>query len=127
MANKTKPTRKFEVGQRIWRYNENRRVYDRSVEWPKIIYGESYEPYVVVKILVRSYLIAHLGDSGAIGKQMQLTFEKVDRCFKTDQEKEDDVFKETHRNRLAELVRQADAATLRKVAAIFDAEVKADG
>lgn len=113
--------RKFAPGQRVWLYDQNRRVYLNGSSSPD--HESSYVEHEITGISGRSYHIARvlLGRlKGHVGHVETVGFDKAERTYLTTEEKDDEVFRQTYSNGLAETVRIAGAATLRKVKAILE-------
>jgi hypothetical protein len=108
--------RKFTVGQRVWAFDENRRVYTERAGRLSgdLIYAGHFREMKVLAIDKRSYLIGWPDGKGG----EKVGFAKAERMYYTDQDREDRIWKNDHRYKIVRLVERADVATLRKIAAI---------
>lgn len=107
--------RKFEVYQRVWRFDENRRVYRKSGRGGPI-YEKHFIPMKVIDIQDKSYVIGW-PDGGVFEK---VGFAKAERTYFTDQGKADAVWVHDYRLRIVEAVRECrDANVLKEVAGVI--------
>jgi len=118
---------KFTIGQRVWFFDDNRRIYETDQSGP--IYSRHFVSQFVVGIEGRSYLI----NSGPVGSwaNRKIAFDKAEKCYFTDQERSDDIWKNGHQCKVADLVRRCDLETLKRVAEVIgyvvdDAEPEPD-
>lgn len=118
--------RKFHVGQRVWSFDENRRVYpknERGKSFGAPIFAEHFREKKVLGIVGKSYLIG-LPDGGLAEK---VSFASAERCYYDDQGREDRMWLDDSRHKVARMVECCrDTAVLRQVAALigYDAEAK---
>lgn len=115
--------RKFAIGQRIWSFDENRRRYatdsatGRRAGSP--IFAAHFEPHTVAGIEARSYLIVRgHPPEGQWNTPVKVGFDKAERAYRTDDERDAQIWVEDHRWKVVEAVRRADVATLKRVAAV---------
>jgi hypothetical protein len=123
MATKTATVRKFEVGQRVWRFDENYRVYAKNEQGRTMagpIYSEYFRPMTIMAIEGRSYVVVngHPADERWSCRTL-VGFAKAEMLYRNDGEKDDGVWVNGHRHELAELLRNASAAKLREVAEVL--------
>lgn len=108
---------KFSVGQRVWEFDENKRVY-RKPEEGRIysgnpIYAEHFREHVVAEVLPRSYLVRSAGHFATT----KYSHEKAERKFRTDEQKDQQTWMNYHRVMIVEMVREnCDPAVLKRVA-----------
>ena len=114
--------RKFKVGDTVWAFDENRRVYGKKGGGP--IYAEHWTEYRVREIEKKSYLISRVYLSNIQTREVAIGFQKAEKEYSTTAEKNDDVYRKTTAHALSELVRRADAATLRQVAKLLGYKAK---
>jgi hypothetical protein len=112
--------RKFQKDDIIWLRDFNRRIYS-ATDPHRPLYAGYFVRHRVVGIVRNSYVIAWAGGSDPLATAVlkEYGFRKAERLFLTTAEKDEEVYRETYKNTLADRVRQADAATLRKVAAVL--------
>jgi hypothetical protein len=107
--------RKFAVGQRVWEFDENHRVYVEGQSGP--VFSEYFRPYKVVGIEGRSYRIGAGSDperwSSLVG------FAKAERTYCSDEEKAEAIWEDSHRYRIIDQVRRVDVKALRKIAELI--------
>jgi hypothetical protein len=120
----SKQARKFTVGQRVWLFDINHRVYPKGAGCTSgPIYAEHFRACRVFGIQGRSYLIASFADED--GKfASPVGFAKAEKRYLTDAEKAEKVYVDGNRYRIVNALERADAATLRKVAALIGYEPK---
>ena len=112
--------RKFEVGQRVWFFNENNRVYaktpeERSVHGSGPIYEKHFVEKIVSGIEGRSYVMNYPGWEGKFSGH-KVSFKLAERTHYTDAEKDDDVWVRHHRYGIVRRVERANHGTLKKIA-----------
>ena len=99
----------FKVGDKVWTFNENRRVYDGSGSFGgKIIYAEHFVEREITDETPRSWIVN--------GKKYS---KKDPSGLYTDQQKADDIWFHDNRWKIAKLVdRCMDIEKMRQIAAI---------
>ena len=112
----------IKVGDRLWRFDINRRVYNGSGMNSRIIYAEHFTPHTITGETVKSWLIA-----GDYGDAIRVSKSELREAGKggygghqwfTDSGREDDIWRHVHRSKITDLVDRADPALLRKVAEV---------
>jgi hypothetical protein len=124
--------RKFEIGQRVWRYDENRRVYRRDANgrpFGSPIVSEYFREEFVVGIEKRSYLII---GSPKGGYTVSVGFAKAESTYYDDRGKSDFIWEKEHRYKIVDRVRSnmfTPVETLKAVAKLigYEAEDQQDG
>jgi hypothetical protein len=112
--------RKFEIGQRVWRFDINRREYASAGRFGGggPIYSKHFEERYVRGIEGRSYLIGYpQRERDGFPYADKVGFQKAESTFVTDAEKDDDIWRHDHRYKIVRLIETCDGATLRRVAA----------
>jgi len=112
---------KFQVGQRVWRFDPNCRVYAKGADGRSHgspIYAEHFRPLRVSGVEGRSYLISH-GESSATSTY-KIGIVKAEKDYRTDDEKADALWMDANRLRVMDAVRRVSVTTLRKIAALLD-------
>ena len=108
-----------QIGDTIWHFDENRRVYERDDTGRAFggpIYAEYYKPYKIVGEEARSWIVESNTFKQKVAKN------RIDRSpteWFSDAARLDNIWKHDHRHKIRNLIDQADAATLRKVAEII--------
>jgi hypothetical protein len=115
-----KAIRKFEVGQRVWKFDENHRVYTEPASgdiWGGgPIYSEHFIPYFVHAIEGLCYVIGPEAENRRWANSYG--FAKAEREFLSDASKDDQIWAHDHRYKIARMVDRADVPTLRRVAEV---------
>jgi hypothetical protein len=127
------------VGSRLWKWDENRRVYARSAErrsFGSPIYAEHFVEVEVVAETGRSWIVASPGRSAPVppftAESLRGTYAKVGKdllrervgryghtVYFTDAQKAAMIWTKTHSRKIVELVERCrDVATLRAIAAL---------
>lgn len=104
----------MKIGDTIYTFDINRRVYDKPGLGGSIIYREHFRPHVIVGETKLSWVT----DRGGKAKKKASTPRERGGFF-TAEEVEDDVWQHSHRHRLRDLLDRADPKTLRKVADVL--------
>jgi len=106
---------KFSVGQRVWEFDINHRVYPRGGGvGVGPIYAEHFRPLWIKGVEGRSYLVSRYEDGGY---PFKVSFEKAERRFMDDADRDDCAWVDFHRCRVETAVgRCRDGAVLKKVA-----------
>jgi hypothetical protein len=105
--------KRFTIGQRVWYFDDNRRVYPRDTTGKRHgspIYAEHFRECVIAGIEKKSYII----NRGP--RQCKVSFAKAETSCYSDQTKDDMIWQNSHRHELASLLRSASPDDLRKVA-----------
>lgn len=116
---------KFTVGQRIWQFDINRRVYERDAEgFAKggPIYEAHFLPMKVLRIESNRYIVATWPEGGYERRVSFLAVTAERGNWVDDAEKERRIWEHVHRHSIIRMVERADVDTLRKVAAAIGYE-----
>jgi hypothetical protein len=111
--------RKFEVGQRAWRFDENRRVYAPNGSGGPI-FAKHFAEHRVLEINSHSYVIGAIDNDGKVHASVpgKIGFQKAEKEFLTDTEREDAIWLNEHRYRIVRKVEYTTGANFRKIAEI---------
>jgi hypothetical protein len=114
---------RFKPGDRVWMFNENRRVYTHRDGTRSIspVYREHFVPYRVLEVKDKEYLLCSGAGHPETLRHAGTTacpIKKVDRDWKSDQELAAMIW-DKERHRVAEMVLSCDLATLCKVAEVL--------
>jgi hypothetical protein len=107
--------RKFAVGQRVWEFDQNHRVYVEGQIGP--VFSEHFRPYKVVGIEGRSYRIGAGSDPER--RSSLVGFAKAEKTYYTDEEKAEAIWEDSHRYRIVDQVKRVDVRALRKIAELI--------
>jgi hypothetical protein len=120
--------RKFEIGQRVWEFDANRRIYRRDADGRSFggsIFAEHFREMKVWAVEGRSYVIG-LPDPQWAYSRRKVGFQKAEEAYRTDDEKAADIWLNDHRYPLSQLVgRCDDVGLLKKVAGVVGYEPEA--
>lgn len=116
------------AGDPVWKFDGNRRVYAEGSHGPPI-YREHFVKMEVKAIDARWITVGHVGfdrsnvrlprkGDGPLRVGKLGNYSTV--YYLDEGAVEDDIYRHDNGHRLAEIVRAADAATLRKIAALLD-------
>ena len=125
-------TDEVKIGDILYRFDENRRVYDKPGLGGKIIYAEHFTPFEVVGETRGTWLVRSLKGSWEIrvNKKTLCTPAKGGRSgdrFYTAEGRSDNIWRRVHVHWLVRRVEQADTATLKRIAEIVGYDVSSDG
>lgn len=117
----------MKVGDRIWRFDINRRIYrrdenNRATGGP--IYREHFNPEIITGETNLSWLIQR-SDGSVLAKINKKTLQTASggfgrTSFFTDEGMEDEIWRNAHRYKISRLLDRASAAQLRECAKILD-------
>lgn len=111
------------AGDRLWRFDINRRKYDGHGFSARIIYAEHFTPHTITGETTRSWLI-----DDAFGHSTKVSKSELREAGRngfggyqwfTDQGREDDIWLHEHRHKIIRMIDTADGTTLRKVAEVI--------
>ncbi len=97
----------MKVGDKVWRFDFNRRVYPKTPGFSAPIYSEHFYPDIITGETSRSWILGN----DKISKKSPF-------CLYTDEQKEDQIWANTYRYKIIDEVRTSDIKTLREVAKI---------
>lgn len=115
-------TVKVGVGSTVWIFDLNRRIYtkpDKGHIWTgsRIIYREHWRPKVITSETKQSFILGNYFDRKLAKKDLKMPFGKRYRQWAISLEEVDaDCWDQDHRVDVADMVRECDVATLRKIA-----------
>jgi len=109
----------IKIGDTIWRFNENRRVYAPDKRGGPI-YAEDFEPEKIVGETPKCWIVGEGRRADKVNKKTLRTAvgKYGATLYFTDAGKEDSIWMNSHRYKIVRLVEKADAATLRQIADI---------
>lgn len=114
-------TSALKVGDTLYRYDVNRRVYSKPSAgraWGEIIYAEHFQPLKIIGETSRSWLLEH------DWKASKATLSSPDarkfggRGFFTAEQMADDIWIHEHRHKIRDMLDRASPAQLRQIAEI---------
>ena len=118
-----------QVGDTIYRFDQNRRVYDKSRLNGKIIYSEHFVPEAITGETAQSWLIhdAHNDVRWRVNKKTMRTAAKggwFGYAFFTAEGMSDDIWRNDHRHKIVSMMSQATTAQLRQIADVLGYDEK---
>lgn len=107
----------IKVGDTLYRFDGNRRVYDKAFGSGPI-YREHFEPMKIIGETPRSWVLEKNWKASKKDLKSAASMQYGGRGFFTAEGMEDDIWQHEHRYKVSRLVEQASPATLKLVAKV---------
>jgi len=111
-------TQTLKIGDRLFEFNENRRVYERDASGHnRIVYRKHFLPHWIVGTEGRSWVVCSTPPGEREWGRQKVGFASVGRGkWHTEQQVEDRIWAREHRYTISRMVDAADVPLLRRIA-----------